>query len=184
MDKETDGSLMRRAAAGDTEAFGEIVMRYQGPVFRLCLRHLGAADAEDAAQEAFLRGFVHREGFDHERPLLPWLFTIARRTCIDRLRKRREVFGEDLERVRDEGPGPQVVSETRDAMAGVQAALSELPAGQREVLLLYHVEGLAYRQIAEVMEIPIGTVMTWLHRGRTRLRELVGVKASTPERVT
>ena len=171
-----DRDMAMRARAGDGQAFAEVVRRYQGPVYGLCRRLLGPPDAEDAAQETFVRAFVHRERFDPDRPLLPWLFTIARRQCIDRRRKHQPELGVELELEADPDPrsNAEAVVVARQEMEGLAQALAGLPAGQREAVVLFHVEGLSYEQIATVLEVPPGTVMTWLHRGRGRLKQALG----------
>ena len=84
---EDEHDLARRARRGDTGAFDQLVLRFQRPVYRCCRRMLASRDAEDVAQETFIRAFVHFDRFDLNRPLLPWLIAIARRLCLDRLRK-------------------------------------------------------------------------------------------------
>ncbi|MCK9463984.1 MAG: sigma-70 family RNA polymerase sigma factor [Proteobacteria bacterium] len=169
--------LVARAFAGDAEAFEAIVARYQRPVLGLTRRYLrNAADAEDAAQEAFIRAFVHRDRFDAARPLLPWLLAVARHACLDRLRRgRREEIAATVQaddRASD-GPTAEDALSDRERLERLSLALDALPEGQREVVAMFHLDGLAYREIAEALDVPIGTVMTWLHRGRARLREAV-----------
>jgi RNA polymerase sigma-70 factor (ECF subfamily) len=172
---EDDASLALRASEGDGAAFGEIVRRYQAPMVRLCWRYVGPSEAEDLAQEAFVRVFLNMARFDAQRPLAPWLLTIARRLCIDRLRQRR------VRPSADAGPdelatGASAESDAaaRQEMAALAQALRELPEGQREALVLFHIEELAYKDIAVILEVPMGTVMTWLHRARALLREKLG----------
>jgi RNA polymerase sigma-70 factor (ECF subfamily) len=161
----------RRARAGDARAFGLIVRRYQGPVYRMSCRYLNAAEAEEVTQDTFVRAFTSMARFDPSRPLLPWLATIARRLCLDRLRRQRQDPMEDLaERVADEAPGPEQEASGREMLARMEEELKRLPEGQREALLLFHVEGLAYKDIARVLRVPMGTVMTWIHRGRKKLK--------------
>src|SRR5262245_9657443 len=81
--------LARRARRGDAAAFDQLVLRFHRPVHRFCWRLLRSADAEDLAQDTFVRAFVHFERFDPERPVLPWLIAIARRLCLDLLRRRK-----------------------------------------------------------------------------------------------
>jgi RNA polymerase sigma-70 factor, ECF subfamily len=171
MSEEGDAELARAAAAGDEEAFAAIVTRYQRPVWSLCRRFVGEAEADDAAQEVFVRAFLHRERFDPSRPLAPWLLTIARRHCIDRLRRARlrPTPDADVEHTAAVQPDVESAAGARQELGRLAAALARLPEGTREAILLFHVEGLAYREIAEVLDVPIGTVMTWLHRGRKAL---------------
>jgi RNA polymerase sigma-70 factor (ECF subfamily) len=164
--------LAERATRGDREAFAELVRRYQNPVYRLCLRY-GAEEAQDLAQETFMRAFVHRERFDVTRPVLPWLLTIARRLCIDRIRKHKPVLASDDQPLdpADERPDAESALATREQLGQLKQAHSKLADGPREAIALYHWEGLSYDEIAKILGVPIGTVMTWLHRGRAQLRK-------------
>lgn len=176
---QQEAQLARSACRGDAEAFSTLVHRYQRPVYHLCLRHLAPPDAEDIAQETFVRAFVHIRRFDPEKPLLPWLFTIARRLCIDRLRKKTEALETepDNDRVRDPNPDAEQQAICREQVGLLKRGLSALAEGPREAVALYHFEGMAYRDIAEVLGVPEGTVMTWLHRGRAQLRALLAAGA-------
>jgi RNA polymerase sigma-70 factor (ECF subfamily) len=168
-------SLARRACAGDPQAFSRIVERYQRPVFHLCYRYLPGPDAEDLAQETFVRAFVGRERFDPERPFLPWLLVIARNLCLDRLRERRRELGPDgdISTLPDRLPSAEEAAAGRQDLRLLARGMRELPEGQREAVALYHFEGLSYREMARSLDVPVGTVMTWLHRGRARLREML-----------
>jgi RNA polymerase sigma-70 factor (ECF subfamily) len=173
---ESEPHLVQRAFAGDARAFTAIVTLHQGPVLRLARRYLGsAAESEDAAQEVFVRAFVRRDRFDSARPLLPWLLTIARHVCLDRLRRsRREgVAAAEPDALASAGATAEDAFGERERLVRLARALEALPEGQREVVAMFHFDGLAYREIADALDVPIGTVMTWLHRGRARLRELV-----------
>jgi RNA polymerase sigma-70 factor, ECF subfamily len=172
---QEDASLALRASEGDATAFGDIVRRYQAQLVRLCSRYVGPSDADDVAQEAFVRAFVNVRRFDASRPLAPWLLTIARRLCIDRLRQRAARPSSDSEpELLPTAPTAEADAHSRQMVALLGKALTELPAGQREAIILFHVEELAYKDIASVLEVPLGTVMTWLHRGRASLKEKLG----------
>lgn len=164
------------------EAFTSLVRRFERPVYNLCLRHLPGPDAEETAQEAFVRAFVNIQRFDTSRPLLPWLFTIARRLCIDRLREvRKRAETVDLEdRPRDPGPDAEQRAISRQQLDLLEKGLASMDEGPREALALFHFEGLSYLEIASILGVPQGTVMTWLHRGRARLRELLGREEQPP----
>jgi RNA polymerase sigma-70 factor, ECF subfamily len=168
-------ALLARAGGGDTQAFTQLVLAHQDAVLALCRRYLGQADAEDVTQEAFVRAFTHRADLDPARPLRPWLFTVARRLCIDRLR-RRGVSGdlEDSEQeVVEPAAGPDDQAAGRQRLGQLRAALAGLPEGQREAVALYHFDEVSYADIATVLGVPLGTVMTWLHRGRAALKRTV-----------
>jgi RNA polymerase sigma-70 factor (ECF subfamily) len=177
-----DAELAERAGAGDERAFTALVRRHERPVFALCCRYLGPADAADAAQETFVRAFTHLESFDRSRPLLPWLFTIARRLCIDHQRARRhEVPTTDRVAELEHAPVEAHVA-AREELALLGRALQDLPEGPREALALFHLHDLSYKEIAEQLEVPMGTVMTWIHRGRDALRAALsgGATAAAP----
>ena len=170
-DRRTELDLARRARRGDSAAFDQLVLRFQRPVYRLCRRMLRGPHAEDLAQETFVRAFVHFDRFDPERPLLPWLFAIARRLCLDRLRRERvTVEVETMPVVIDPAPSPERQAALSEQVTRLERALAELDEGPREAIVLFHVEEMSYRDIAAVLEVPMGTVMTWLHRGRARLK--------------
>jgi RNA polymerase sigma-70 factor (ECF subfamily) len=166
-----DAELAERAGAGDERAFTLLVRRYERPVFALCARYLGTADAADAGQETFVRAFTRLEQFDRTRPLLPWLLTIARRLCIDHRRARRHEVpaGEEGPELAAAPVEPHVSA--REELALLARAFEGLPEGPREALALFHFHDLSYKEIAEQLEIPMGTVMTWIHRGRDALRQ-------------
>jgi RNA polymerase sigma-70 factor, ECF subfamily len=164
--------LARRAHRGDVAAFEALVLRFQRPVHRLCWRMLRSSTAEDLAQETFVRAFVHFDRFDPERPLLPWLLAIARRLCLDVLRRERLMpTTAEIPAVLDTAPGPERQASLDEEVSRVQHALAGLDEGPREAILLFHLEGMSYRDIATALEVPIGTVMTWLHRGRARIKQ-------------
>ena len=163
--------LARRARGGDAAAFDELVFRFHRPVHRFCWRLVRSTDAEDLAQDTFVRAFVHFERFDPERPLLPWLIAIARRLCLDLLRRRKVMTSvETMPVTGPPAPGPEGEASLREQLSRLDQALADLDEGPREAIILFHIEGMSYRDIATALEVPMGTVMTWLHRGRARLK--------------
>ncbi|HLK64052.1 MAG TPA: sigma-70 family RNA polymerase sigma factor [Bryobacteraceae bacterium] len=138
-----------------------------------------APDAEDVAQEACVRALTFFDGFRGEDGR-PWLLAIVRNTCYDWLRKNRRYFqmqGEpaELDTTADPGPDPEAIQLRTADRDMVRRGLEALPAEYREVLVLRELEGMSYKQIAQVTEVPIGTVMSRLARGRKRLEaELTG----------
>jgi RNA polymerase sigma-70 factor (ECF subfamily) len=177
--------LVRAAARGDRPAFARLVDLHQRTVFGLCARLLGdREEARDAAQETFVRAWGGLGGYDPANPFAPWLLRIARNHCIDVLRRRLPA----ARRVELDAPGgddgdlrvelPDVAARPADEqLAGaeqasaVAVAVAALPQKYREVVHLFHVEHMSYKDIAATLEVPIGTVMTWLHRARAKLRE-------------
>ncbi|HKB26191.1 MAG TPA: sigma-70 family RNA polymerase sigma factor [Methylomirabilota bacterium] len=170
-----DGDLLDRLRRGDPRAFEALVIAYQHRVFGVALRMLrNRAEAEEVAQEVFLR--VHRAiaSFRGEAKLSTWLYAIASRLCLNRLatgeRRLAREGEESLERLRaDADPAAQV--ERAELEAALQRAIDELPGERRIVVVLRDVEGLAYEEIAEVLELPLNTVRSRLHRARMDLKE-------------
>ena len=176
----------RSAAAGDKAAFARLVEKHKSPVYGLCYRLLGTQEeARDAAQEAFVRAYTGITDFDPRQPFAAWVLRIARNHCIDLLRRRRPTLALQAEGRSDDGPETGVAPELPDhyAMGGEQAvqeqeaqrdldrAIAALPARYREVIALFHVQHRSYAEIAETLNVPMGTVMTWLHRARKALKE-------------
>jgi RNA polymerase sigma-70 factor (ECF subfamily) len=124
-----------------------------------------------------VRAFVHFERFDPERPVLPWLIAIARRLCLDLLRRRTVTARvETMPVSAPPTPGPEHEASLREQLSRLDRALADLSEGPREAIILFHIEEMSYRDIAAALEVPMGTVMTWLHRGRAQLkRALEGV---------
>jgi RNA polymerase sigma-70 factor, ECF subfamily len=156
------------------------VEHFHRPVYRFCWRLLRSPDAEDLAQDTFVRAFVHFERFDPQRPVLPWLIAIARRLCLDMLR-RRKVMGrvETMPVSGPSAPGPEGEASRREQLWRLERALDDLDDGPREAIVLFHIEGMSYRDIATALEVPMGTVMTWLHRGRAQLKKAVEEASTT-----
>jgi RNA polymerase sigma-70 factor (ECF subfamily) len=182
-----DVELCRAARRGDRGAFGRLIVRNERAAFGLCLRLLrDPEEARDAAQEAFVRAYEGLSSYDPALPFTPWLLRIARNHCLDLLRRR----GSGPVLVRDEGadanrPSALDVADPEakgadeslaqaEGQARLTAAVDRLPPDQREALLLFHQEQLSYREIAAVLEVPMGTVMTWLYRARQALRTELG----------
>ena len=173
--------LVRRAQAGDTAAFGELVSAYMHRCYYAALGMVGSPqDAEDLSQEAFVRAFRARARLDPERPFYPWLYQILRRLCYNFTRdtssRRRK-----LERAgwwlvaeattRAAGDDPERVRATDELRDRLEDAIAELSPAQREVFVLKEFEGLKYREIAELLDVPIGTVMSRLYAARQRLAQ-------------
>lgn len=163
------------AFAGDRDGFGKLVSMYQKPVYSMCMRYMKGEEAQDAAQEVFVRAFVNRHRFSADKAVLPWLLTIARNLCIDKLRRGKRETTTDFqnaEPVSDKQNAEQELSQ-KQTMALVGRQMDALPEGQREAIVLHHIHGLPYKEISDVMNVPQGTVMTWLHRGRKAILQAV-----------
>ena len=172
-------ALAQRAQAGDLEAFGELVSRYMRRAYFAALGLVGSHDdALDLSQEAFARAFRARTSLDPDRPFYAWLYTILRRLCFNflrdrntRARKLAEAAGwlSDEASTRAAAHNPGRVTEQAELRRSVAQAIEGLPDRQREVLVLKEFEGLRYREIADLLGIPIGTVMSRLYAARRQL---------------
>ena len=179
---DADRDLVKAAAAGDRDAFDELVRRYQAQVVNLA-RAMTAndVDVDDLAQETFVRVWRSLPGFRGDSAFRTWMYGIALnviRTHRGRRAKLRNLFwaapadteGDPLERVRDEDAGIEQKLVMRDA---IDRALKSLPDELREALVLRDVQGLDYREIAAALDVPIGTVESRIFRARQRLRPLL-----------
>jgi len=184
-----EATLARSAARRDRKAFGQLVDLHKRAVYGLCVRLLrDAEEARDAAQETFVRAYAAIETYDPAQPFAPWVLRIARNHCLDLLRRRvPEVQRVDLDAGPDAG-APQELADpaalrgddliARRQLAGaLEEAVQALPPSYREVIHLFHVEHLSYKEIAATLDVPIGTVMTWLHRARTKLKSALTASA-------
>jgi RNA polymerase sigma-70 factor (ECF subfamily) len=172
-----------RALAGDQNAFASIVERYQTAVYNLCYRMLGsAAEAEDAAQEVFVRCWSQLHTYQRERKFSTWLLSIASHWCIDLLRRRRQTYVplEDVElwmEAHDPTPEDHVFQmEQREA---VKQLLAGLPAKYRIVAVLRYFRDLSYLEIAEITGLSESAVKTQLHRARKMLAEELQKKGAS-----
>lgn len=179
LDGEKDETLAALAAGGDRRAFDALVTRHRGAVYRLCWAATGNhADADDAAQETFVRMYRSLPSYDPERPFGPWLRKIAWNCGLN---VRRDVSagvqkgaGSDGPEPADPALGPEESAAGNEERRRVAGALEALPPELRTVMVLRAVEGLSYAEIASVAEIPAGTVMSRLSRARRRLLEALG----------
>ena len=173
-----------RAQQGDAEAFSNIVAAYQVKVHNLCYRMLGDGyEAEDAAQETFLRAFRAIKRYDPDRPFSTWLLTIASRYCIDQLRKRRlQTFSIDPfldSGLPDQSLTPEATLSRSEDQQQVQAILECLKPMDKSAIVMRYWYGYSYEEIAEALSITINAVKSRLHRARKELA-LQWVEEGTP----
>jgi RNA polymerase sigma-70 factor (ECF subfamily) len=175
---ESDAVLARRVRAGDRDAFGALIERYRRRAYVQALAIVRSReDALDLAQEAFVRAYRARHTLDPNRPFYAWLYQILRRLCFNFLRdatahaRLMDAQGHDwLRAVAQAAPDdPAAAVERADERRRVAAAIARLPAHEREVVVLKEFEELKYREIAELVGVPIGTVMSRLYSARRRL---------------
>jgi RNA polymerase sigma-70 factor (ECF subfamily) len=169
--------LIDQARAGDQSAFTTLVERYQGAVYNLCYRMLGQSqDAEDAAQEIFLRVYRQLHSYDAGHRFSTWVLSIASHYCIDQLRKRRLSIV-PLETIvpwaRSRQPAPDELALSGEARDHIQGLLARLPEKYRLVLVLRYWYDLSYLEISEITRLPENTVKTRLHRARQMMADLV-----------
>lgn len=171
-DQRVERELVARCLAGAQSAAREFVERYQSVVYGVCLRMLAdVQDAEDAAQETFVRALRALERWDGERPIRPWLLTIAANRCRTYLSRRpkRAVTCEFPEEIADGRPDSQMQADASELSAAIRSGLASLRDDYREAFLLYHEQGLSYAEISATLAKPVGTLKTWLHRARNEL---------------
>ncbi|HHW36486.1 MAG TPA: RNA polymerase sigma factor SigW [Bacillales bacterium] len=174
---------IKQVKKGDQNAFAEIVELFKDKVYQLCYRMVGNAhDAEDIAQEAFIRAFVNINSYDTNRKFSAWLYRIATNLSIDRLRKKKPDYFLDAEIEGTEGLTmysqiptgelqPDEMVENLEFQEWIQQGINELPVMYRSVIVLKYIEELSLKEIGDILDLPIGTVKTRIHRGREALRK-------------
>lgn len=174
---EEEARWLVRARKGDERAFARLVEAYERPVFNLCYRMLGDPnEAEDAAQETFLRAFRGLARHDPDRPFRPWLLSIASHHCIDRLRRRRLRLV-SLEELHDEpqaegAPNPEAAAVEGEQRRRIQRMLTRLRPKERAAVVLRYWYDLSYAEIGQALSLSESAVKSRLHRARGQLAEL------------
>jgi len=184
-DGPEDGELVRRTAAGDQEAFENLVVRYEVPLRKLVYGYvLDWETAEDVAQDAFLLAFRKLDRLDEHAAFKSWLYRIAINRAYDELRRksrwRRRLDSTVGDEALAELPavGAESAVEARLLRRSIVSGLARLPKAQRSAVVLKDVVGMKYVEIAELLDCPIGTVQIRVHRGRRSLRRLIGEAGS------
>jgi len=168
----TDRDLILQARRGDAAAFGELVTRYQTSVFNVCYRMLHErGEAEDLAQESFMRAYDRIQTFDIEREFSPWIRRVAANLCLNHLKSQKITAELDDERDADPAQLPEAVQEVHERSEQIRHALSSLPANYRIVVELRHYQELSYEEIAAELNIPLSDVKSHLFRARKILAE-------------
>jgi RNA polymerase sigma-70 factor (ECF subfamily) len=177
---DDDATLVERCKSGDEASMRRLVERFQGSVFGLCFRMLGhREDAEDVAQDVFVRTFRSLHTWDSARPFKPWLLTIAANRCRTALVKRNRRPA-PTEFVSNEA-SLDTHEETGALGEELQLALEQLREEYRVCIVLFHQQELSLAEVSEVLDRPPGTVKTWLHRARRELAEFLQRRGVVPD---
>jgi len=178
LEKYSDEVLVQKCLEGDRGAFAEIVRRYQKQIYSLAYRltnHM--EDAQDLAQEIFIKLYQVLDKYDTQKPFFPWMYKVATNVCYTLLRK-RPADEVPLEKVIEFGPivlqsqnQPEERYEAKEMQLLVQQAIAQLPEKYRIPLVLRYLEEFSYRQIAEIMDLPLTTIETRLYQGKALLQK-------------
>jgi RNA polymerase sigma-70 factor (ECF subfamily) len=170
---------LEQARRGDKDAFGRLIEAYQGPVYNLAYRMLAnSGEAEEAAQEAFIRAYTRLNSYDPAHKFSTWLLSITSNYCIDQIRKRRAVLlsldeplapHPALHSDSNKGPEAQFLAQEREDL--VQSLLNELPAEYRQAVVLRYWYDMSYEEIAEIQETSVSAVKSRLFRARRQLAD-------------
>jgi RNA polymerase sigma-70 factor, ECF subfamily len=180
-----EAEWVRRAYAGDDEAFSCLVEAYQTPIYNLCYRMLGGVEeAEDAAQETFLRAYRNMKGFDMQRSFSTWLLSISAHYCIDQIRRRRMTFlsFEDLPAYDppDLEPGPEASLLRGEDKQKVQKLLSSLSPQDRAAVVMRYWYDFSYEEIGDTLSLTVSAVKSRLHRSRRHLADQWATHGTQP----
>lgn len=174
---------IKQVLKGDQNAFGEIIELYKDKVYQICYRMLwDRHEAEDAAQETFLKAFLNIHTYNQDKKFSTWLYRIATNLCIDKIRKKKPDYHLDAEIAGTDGLNmyshlssgnrlPEEEVESLEVQETIHQAILCLPEKYRSVIVLKYIEELPLQEIADILELPLGTVKTRVHRGREALRK-------------
>ncbi len=184
-DRRSDLKLIKKCKRGEEAAFEKLLNRYRGAIFSLCFRMTRhSEDARDLAQEIFIKVFSLLDRYDEEYAFSSWLFRIATNHCIDYLRRNRLRFlsldgstrsdDEEIElQLPDSGPRPDTVLQRKEALERLDEIITELPPHYRVITLLRHDQELSYEEIANILDLPLGTVKARIHRARNMIQQML-----------
>lgn len=186
----TDQEVVERARRGEQAAYRELLRRYERPVFSLIYRMVrDRAMAEDLAQETFVKVLNALDTYRPEFKFSSWIFKIANNAAIDHLRRQRvemlSIEGrpdagsareqhETAIQLPDKGASPHQEVEARELGSAIEQAIGKLRPEYRNCIILRHIENLPYEEIAQILDLPLGTVKTYIHRARAELKAMLG----------
>ena len=169
----TDKELVQKAKKGQADAFSELARRHQHIVYNLAYRYMrDGTQAEDMAQEAFLKGFRLLKGFRGDCSFSTWMYRVTGSVCLTELNRRKK-RGETEMLPHHGGSYESTHAEDRDMADLVRRCVMHLPDKYATIVTLYYLNEMAYEEIAEIMEVPMGTLKTWMFRARKDLRVIV-----------
>ncbi|MBQ9249469.1 MAG: sigma-70 family RNA polymerase sigma factor [Oscillospiraceae bacterium] len=193
MTREQEAAVIRRVLDGDVNAFEDLVAAYEKNVYNLALRMTGnAQDAEDMAQEAFIKAYNSLPSFRGDSKFSVWLYRIVSNVCLDFLRKQNrrpasslsqeDEDGEETQMdIPDESQSPEQLLERSLTQEAVQRGLQSLSEEQRQILLLREIQGLSYEEIAETLDLEAGTVKSRIFRARKKLCAFLIADGNIPD---
>lgn len=185
----SDQEVVEWALKGHERAYRELVRRYERPVFSLVYRMVRHRErAEDLTQETFVKALNALESYRPDYKFSSWIFKIANNAAIDQLRRKEletlsidgapdadsaDTARESTLQLRDAGESPLDELEARELGSAIERAIGQLRPEYRSCIILRHVEGYPYEEIAELLELPLGTVKTYIHRARNELKQVL-----------
>lgn len=189
MEPRGDELLVKKCQKGHYEAFEELIHKYQQKVYSLCYRYAGNHDdANDLAQEAFIRVYHSINKFHFKSAFSTWLYRVTSNVCLDEMRKKKRNSSVSLDspleteegemyfHLPDQKYNPEIMAEQKDVQQIVHNAIQELPREQKITILLREMEGFSYDEMAEVLEVSSGTIKSRLNRARHNLKEILSQK--------
>jgi RNA polymerase sigma-70 factor (ECF subfamily) len=185
-ESEAVRAAVRAVRSGNTDAFSEIVKRYQRRVFGLTLMVLrDPGSAEEVTQDAFVRAYTHLAAYDTRRPFYPWLATIAVRLAQNRVLQRIRIRDREVEATEPDAAEASVADPLSTLMTDEEGRrlwqhVSHLPAGERTAVILHYRQDLGIKEVARALGVTAGTVKTFLFRARQKLRRLAGDRPGGP----
>ena len=173
-------SVIERCKRGDREAFAFIVQKYMKPAYYIALGYVGKPeDALDLSQDAFVNAFRHIRRFDSTKSFFPWFYSIIKNLCMNHLNRLHRRKEDSIDQMAEEEGQVSIPVETinpeqtlvrKDLGAKIGLALKRLRPKDREIIILQHLQDYSYQEIADLLDIPIGTVMSRLYTARRALR--------------
>ena len=195
LELKNDEELMRECKRGNMDAFNILFTRYRRAIFAYIYQLVGDyGDVESITQEAFIRVFKYLDTYEYPKKFSTWFYTIVRNLCIDRIKKMRKerdnvisdfiVYGKNtksefLKLLPDETLTPQQIAHRNQRIQAVRDAIDELDPIYKEVITLFILQKLPYSEIAEILDVPSGTLRSRVHHGLKKLREIMERKGIT-----